>query len=161
MTSTAACGGRHPLLLCAVVGHQAKRRYIPQAIAQGVKPLLVAEAKDEASDGEIFAKMHGVPYRSSQPAFGAESVYLRWRAAFYHEPSENMRLVAVTGTTALPTTQLLAQYFSRSANQRSDGENAAGQRDCWVKVIPDGATQPVPLRDVRICAGQSGAVQGA
>ena len=35
----------------AVVGHQADgRRYIPQAIAQGVAAI-IAEAKDEATDG--------------------------------------------------------------------------------------------------------------
>lgn len=44
----------------AVVGHQADgRRYIPQAIAQGVAAI-IAEAKDEATDGEI-REMHGVP----------------------------------------------------------------------------------------------------
>ena len=47
-------------LFVAVVGHQADgRRYIPQAIAQGVAAI-IAEAKDEATDGEI-REMHGVP----------------------------------------------------------------------------------------------------
>lgn len=65
-------------LFVAVVGHQADgRRYIPQAIAQGVAAI-IAEAKDEAADGEI-REMHGVPVvYLSQPM----SVYLRWRAAF-------------------------------------------------------------------------------
>ncbi len=47
-------------LFVAVLGHQADgRRYIPQAIAQGVAAI-IAEAKDEAADGEI-REMHGVP----------------------------------------------------------------------------------------------------
>lgn len=49
-------------LFVAVVGHQADgRRYIPQAIAQGVAAIIAeAKAKDEATDGEI-REMHGVP----------------------------------------------------------------------------------------------------
>lgn len=54
-------------LFVAVVGHQADgRRYIPQAIAQGVAAI-IAEAKDEATDGEI-REMHGVIGHLSQPA---------------------------------------------------------------------------------------------
>ena len=65
-------------LFVAVVGHQADgRRYIPQAIAQGVAAI-IAEAKDEATDGEI-REMHGVPASST-------SVYLHWRAAFTMNP---------------------------------------------------------------------------
>lgn len=69
-------------LFVAVVGHQADgRRYIPQAIAQGVAAI-IAEAKDEATDGEI-REMHGVPviYLSQ-----LTSVYLHWRAAFTMNP---------------------------------------------------------------------------
>ncbi|EHR0618086.1 UDP-N-acetylmuramoyl-L-alanyl-D-glutamate--2,6-diaminopimelate ligase [Salmonella enterica] len=94
-------------LFVAVVGHQADgRRYIPQAIAQGVAAI-IAEAKDEASDGEI-REMHGVPvvYLSQ---LNERLSALAGR--FYHEPSENMRLVAVTGTNGkTTTTQLLAQW---------------------------------------------------
>lgn len=78
-------------LFVAVVGHQADgRRYIPQAIAQGVAAI-IAEAKDEASDGEI-REMHGVPvvYLSQ---LNERLSALAGR--FYHEPSENMRLVSV------------------------------------------------------------------
>jgi len=65
-------------LFVAVVGHQADgRRYIPQAIAQGVAAI-IAEAKDEATDGEI---RECTAYRSSISA-SSMSVYLRWRAAF-------------------------------------------------------------------------------
>ncbi|MBN0788482.1 hypothetical protein JTM05_38205, partial [Pseudomonas aeruginosa] len=47
-------------LFIAVQGHQADgRRYIPQAIAQGVAAI-IAEAQGEAKDGEI-REMHGVP----------------------------------------------------------------------------------------------------
>ncbi|MGT9188940.1 UDP-N-acetylmuramoyl-L-alanyl-D-glutamate--2,6-diaminopimelate ligase [Salmonella enterica] len=94
-------------LFVAVVGHQADgRRYIPQAIAQGVAAI-IAEAKDEATDGEI-REMHGVPvvYLSQ---LNERLSALAGR--FYHEPSENMRLVAVTGTNGkTTTTQLLAQW---------------------------------------------------
>ncbi|MEA0983875.1 Mur ligase family protein, partial [Salmonella enterica] len=82
------------------------RRYIPQAIAQGVAAI-IAEAKDEASDGEI-REMHGVPvvYLSQ---LNERLSALAGR--FYHEPSENIRLVAVTGTNGkTTTTQLLAQW---------------------------------------------------
>ncbi len=75
------CGGRS--LCSAVVGHQADgRRYIPQAIAQGVAAI-IAEAKDEATDGEI-REMHGVPviYLSQ---LNERLSALAGR--FYHEPS--------------------------------------------------------------------------
>ncbi len=51
--------------------------------------------------------MHGVPviYLSQ-----LNERYLHWRAA-YHEPSDNLRLVGVTGTNGkTTTTQLLAQW---------------------------------------------------
>lgn len=71
-------------LFVAVLGHQADgRRYIPQAIAQGVAAI-IAEAKDEATDGEI-REMHGVPviYLSQ---LNERLSALAGR--FYHEPSE-------------------------------------------------------------------------
>ena len=50
-------------LFVAVVGHQTDgRRYIPQAIAQGVAAVIAeaAEADGQAEDGAIV-EMHGVP----------------------------------------------------------------------------------------------------
>ncbi|WP_058912246.1 UDP-N-acetylmuramoyl-L-alanyl-D-glutamate--2,6-diaminopimelate ligase [Entomohabitans teleogrylli] len=94
-------------LFVAVVGHQADgRRYIPQAIAQGVAAI-VAEAEGEARDGEI-REIHGVPviYLSQ---LNQRLSALAGR--FYHQPSEALRLVAVTGTNGkTTTTQLLAQW---------------------------------------------------
>ncbi len=94
-------------LFVAVVGHQADgRRYIPQAIAQGVAAI-IAEAKDEATDGEI-REMHGVPviYLSQ---LNERLSALAGR--FYHEPSDQLRLVGVTGTNGkTTTTQLMAQW---------------------------------------------------
>ena len=53
------CGGCRDLFI-AVVGHQTDgRRYIPQAIAQGVAAV-IAEADGQAEDGAIV-EMHGVP----------------------------------------------------------------------------------------------------
>ena len=94
-------------LFVAVVGHQADgRRYIPQAIAQG-GAAIIAEAKDEATDGEI-REMHGVPviYLSQ---LNERLSALAGR--FYHEPSDQLRLVGVTGTNGkTTTTQLMAQW---------------------------------------------------
>ena len=94
-------------LFVAVVGHQADgRRYIPQAIAQGVAAI-IAEAKDEATDGEI-REMHGVPviYLSQ---LNERLSALAGR--FYNEPSDRLRLVGVTGTNGkTTTTQLMAQW---------------------------------------------------
>ena len=70
-------------LFVAVVGHQADgRRYIPQAIAQGVAAI-IAEAKDEATDGEI-REMHGVPvvYLSQQ---AVRARICHWPAGLYGE----------------------------------------------------------------------------
>ncbi len=94
-------------LFVAVVGHQADgRRYIPQAIAQGVAAV-VAEAEGEASDGEI-REMHGVP------VIYLSQLHQRLSALagrFYHEPSGALQLVGVTGTNGkTTTTQLLAQW---------------------------------------------------
>jgi len=94
-------------LFVAVVGHQADgRRYIPQAIAQGVAAI-IAEAKGEAADGEI-REVHGVPviYLSQ---LNERLSALAGR--FYHEPAERLSLVGVTGTNGkTTTTQLLAQW---------------------------------------------------
>jgi UDP-N-acetylmuramoyl-L-alanyl-D-glutamate--2,6-diaminopimelate ligase len=94
-------------LFVAVVGHQADgRRYIPQAIAQGVAAV-VAEAEGEAGDGEI-REMHGVP------VIYLSQLHQRLSALagrFYHEPSSALQLVGVTGTNGkTTTTQLLAQW---------------------------------------------------
>lgn len=94
-------------LFIAVQGHQADgRRYIPQAIAQGVAAI-IAEAQGEAKDGEI-REMHGVPviYLSQ---LNERLSALAGR--FYHQPSQQLRLVGVTGTNGkTTTTQLLAQW---------------------------------------------------
>ena len=94
-------------LFVAVVGHQADgRRYIPQAIAQGVTAV-VAEAEGEATDGEV-REMHGVP------VIYLSQLHQRLSALagrFYHQPSSALRLVGVTGTNGKTTTaQLLAQW---------------------------------------------------
>ena len=94
-------------LFVAVVGHQADgRRYIPQAIAQGVAAV-VAEAEGEATDGEV-REMHGVP------VIYLSQLHQRLSALagrFYHQPSSALRLVGVTGTNGKTTTaQLLAQW---------------------------------------------------
>ncbi len=68
---------------------------------------LLQKAKDEATDGEI-REMHGVPviYLSQ---LNERLSALAGR--FYHEPSDNLRLVGVTGTNGkTTTTQLLAQW---------------------------------------------------
>ncbi|WP_409308187.1 UDP-N-acetylmuramoyl-L-alanyl-D-glutamate--2,6-diaminopimelate ligase [Pectobacterium sp. B1J-3] len=94
-------------LFVAVVGHQADgRRYIPQAIAQGVAAV-VAEAEGEASDGTI-REMHGVPvvYLSN---LSQRLSALAGR--FYRQPAEQLQLIGVTGTNGkTTTTQLLAQW---------------------------------------------------
>lgn len=94
-------------LFVAVVGHQADgRRYIPQAIAQGVAAV-VAEAEGIAHDGEI-REVHGVP------VIYLSQLHQRLSALagrFYHEPSSTLQLVGVTGTNGkTTTTQLLAQW---------------------------------------------------
>ncbi len=80
-----------------------RRTGVDQAIAQAAN----CRAKDEATDGEI-REMHGVPviYLSQ---LNERLSALAGR--FYHEPSDNLRLVGVTGTNGkTTTTQLLAQW---------------------------------------------------
>ena len=94
-------------LFVAVVGHQADgRRYIPQAIAQGVAAV-IAEAEGQAEDGEI-CEMHGVPViYLSQLSQRLSALAGR----FYQQPAERLRLIGVTGTNGkTTTTQLLAQW---------------------------------------------------
>lgn len=104
LDSRAAAAGD---LFVAVPGHLADgRRYIPQAVAQGVAAI-IAEAKDEAAEGEI-RETHGVPiiYLSQ---LNARLSALAGR--FYRQPAERLRLVGVTGTNGkTTTTQLLAQW---------------------------------------------------
>ncbi|KHT18329.1 UDP-N-acetylmuramoyl-L-alanyl-D-glutamate--2,6-diaminopimelate ligase [Pectobacterium brasiliense] len=94
-------------LFVAIVGHKADgRRYIPQAIAQGVAAI-VAEAEGEAADGTV-REMHGVPvvYLSN---LNQRLSALAGR--FYQQPAEKLQLVGVTGTNGkTTTTQLLAQW---------------------------------------------------
>ncbi|EPY2900453.1 UDP-N-acetylmuramoyl-L-alanyl-D-glutamate--2,6-diaminopimelate ligase [Cronobacter sakazakii] len=97
-------------LFVAVVGHQADgRRYIPQAIAQGVAAI-VAEAKGEATDGEV-REIHGVPVIYLSQLNERLSALA---GHFYDEPSERLRLIGVTGTNGkTTTTQLIAQWCQR------------------------------------------------
>lgn len=100
---TAAVGD----LFVAVAGHQTDgRRYIPQAIAQGVTAV-VAQAEGEAEEGEV-RELHGVPV-----------IYLRrlherlsaLAGRFYQQPSRALLLIGVTGTNGkTTTTHLLAQW---------------------------------------------------
>lgn len=94
-------------LFVAVVGHETDgRRYIPQAIAQGVAAV-IAEAEGQAEDGKS-CEMHGVPviYLSQ---LNQRLSALAGR--FYHQPAERLRLIGVTGTNGkTTTTQLLAQW---------------------------------------------------
>ncbi|MDC9580997.1 UDP-N-acetylmuramoyl-L-alanyl-D-glutamate--2,6-diaminopimelate ligase [Xenorhabdus sp. PR6a] len=94
-------------LFVAVQGHQTDgRKYIPQAIAQGVAAV-IAEAKGKADNGTM-QKMHGVPV-----------IYLidlnhklsKLAGEFYQHPGNKLKLVGVTGTNGkTTTTQLLAQW---------------------------------------------------
>lgn len=94
-------------LFIAVAGHHADgRRFIPQAIAQGVAAV-IAEAKGEAADGDM-REVHGVPViylAQLQQRLSALA------GRFYHQPGEKLKLVGVTGTNGkTTTTQLLAQW---------------------------------------------------
>lgn len=94
-------------LFMAVVGHQTDgRRYIPQAIAQGVAAV-VAEAGNGVEEGEIH-EWYGVPV-----------IYLRQlnqrlsalAGRFYKQPSSLLSLIGVTGTNGkTTTTHFLAQW---------------------------------------------------
>lgn len=100
---TAASGD----LFVAVNGHQADgRRFIPQAIAQGVSAV-IAEAEGEAADGEI-RELHGVPViylAQLQQRLSALA------GRFYQQPGKKLKLIGVTGTNGkTTTTQLLAQW---------------------------------------------------
>lgn len=94
-------------LFVAINGHVSDgRRFIPQAIAQGVAAV-VAEAKGVARDGEI-SEIHGVP------VIWLAQLSQRLSALagrFYGHPAEKLQLIGVTGTNGkTTTTQLLAQW---------------------------------------------------
>lgn len=94
-------------LFVAVVGYQTDgRRYIPQAIAQGVAAV-IAEAEGVAPDASI-TEMHGVPviYLSN-----LNQHLSKLAGQFYQQPGAALRLIGVTGTNGkTTTTQLLAQW---------------------------------------------------
>jgi len=104
LDSRAAASGD---LFIAVAGHHADgRRFIPQAIAQGVVAV-IAEAEGEASDGDI-REMHGVPViylAQLQQRLSALA------GRFYQQPASKLKLIGVTGTNGkTTTTQLMAQW---------------------------------------------------
>ncbi|OON39954.1 UDP-N-acetylmuramoyl-L-alanyl-D-glutamate--2,6-diaminopimelate ligase [Izhakiella australiensis] len=94
-------------LFVAVKGHTADgRRFIPQAIAQGVAAV-VAEAEGEAADGQV-SEMHGVPVIYLAQLSQRLSALA---GRFYDNPAEKLKLIGVTGTNGkTTTTQLLAQW---------------------------------------------------
>ncbi|VFS47968.1 UDP-N-acetylmuramoyl-L-alanyl-D-glutamate--2,6-diaminopimelate ligase [Budvicia aquatica] len=94
-------------LFIAIKGHQTDgRRYISQAIAQGVAAV-IAEADGEAADGSVVMS-HGVPVIYIEQLNKHLSAIA---GRFYAQPSERMRLIGVTGTNGkTTTTQLLAQW---------------------------------------------------
>lgn len=104
LDSRAAAAGD---LFVAVAGHHADgRRFIPQAIAQGVTAV-IAEAEGEASDGDI-REMHGVPvvYLAQLPQRLSALA-----GRFYQQPGEQLKAIGVTGTNGkTTTTQLIAQW---------------------------------------------------
>lgn len=115
-------------LFLAVKGHQTDgRRYIAQAIAQGVSAVL-AEAEGEAENGSVVLS-HGVPVVYLQ---GLNQQLSNIADRFYREPSARMRLIGVTGTNGkTTTTQLLAQWGQllgeRSAVMGTVGNGLLGQ----------------------------------
>ncbi|MBD2783498.1 UDP-N-acetylmuramoyl-L-alanyl-D-glutamate--2,6-diaminopimelate ligase [Xenorhabdus sp. DI] len=94
-------------LFVAVQGHQTDgRKYIPQAIAQGVAAV-IAEAKGKADNGTV-QKMHGVPVIYLDDLNSKLSTLA---GEFYQHPGNKLKLVGVTGTNGkTTTTQLLAQW---------------------------------------------------
>ena len=94
-------------LFIAIKGHENDgRRYIPQAIAQGVSAVL-AEADGVASHGEI-RESHGIPIIYIQHLNDELS---KLAGYFYHQPAQKLKLIGVTGTNGkTTTTQLLAQW---------------------------------------------------
>ncbi|CDG98772.1 UDP-N-acetylmuramoylalanyl-D-glutamate 2,6-diaminopimelate ligase [Xenorhabdus bovienii str. puntauvense] len=94
-------------LFVAVKGHQTDgRKYIPQAIAQGVAAVIV-EAKGKTDNGTIQA-MHGVPVIYLDDLNNKLS---KLAGEFYQHPGNKLKLVGVTGTNGkTTTTQLLAQW---------------------------------------------------
>ncbi|CCW31419.1 UDP-N-acetylmuramoyl-L-alanyl-D-glutamate--2,6-diaminopimelate ligase [Xenorhabdus nematophila F1] len=97
-------------LFVAVQGHQTDgRKYIPQAIAQGVAAV-IAEAKGKAGHGTI-QKVHGVPVIHLDDLNNKLS---KLAGEFYQHPGNKLKLVGVTGTNGkTTTTQLLAQWSQR------------------------------------------------
>ena len=94
-------------LFVAIKGHAADgRRFIPQAIAQGVAAV-IAEADGDAEDGSVV-QMHGVPVIYLAQLSQRLSALA---GRFYQQPGEKLKLVGVTGTNGkTTTTQLLAQW---------------------------------------------------
>ncbi|SPY93958.1 UDP-N-acetylmuramoylalanyl-D-glutamate--2, 6-diaminopimelate ligase [Proteus mirabilis] len=94
-------------LFVAIKGHETDgRRYIPQAIAQGVCAVL-AEAEGIATHGEI-RESHGIPVIYIE---NLNCQLSKLAGIFYHQPADKLKLIGVTGTNGkTTTTQLLAQW---------------------------------------------------
>ncbi|UMX49986.1 Mur ligase domain-containing protein [Klebsiella pneumoniae] len=143
-------------LFIAVQGHQADgwRRYTPQAIAQGVAAIIV-EAQGEAKDGEI-REMHGVPVNYLSQLNERLSALA---GRFYHQPSQQLRLVGVTGTNGkTTTTPPLAQWAVPLAGETSAVMGTVGN-GLLDKVVPTENTTGSAV-DVQHVLSQSGRAGG-
>ncbi|UDG80133.1 UDP-N-acetylmuramoyl-L-alanyl-D-glutamate--2,6-diaminopimelate ligase [Candidatus Steffania adelgidicola] len=94
-------------LFLAISGYQTDgRRYILQAIAQGVSAV-IAQTNSEAEEGKIY-ELNGIPLIFLHRLHERLSALA---GRFYDQPSWALRLVGVTGTNGKTTTaHLLAQW---------------------------------------------------
>lgn len=95
-------------LFVAVLGTQADgHRFIPKAIEQGAKAIVCEEMPEECAEGVTYLKVES-----------SEQVVGQLASNFYGRPSEELRLVGVTGTNGKTTIATVLYNMMRRMGHR-------------------------------------------
>lgn len=118
------------------------RRYLAQALAQGAWACLM----EEDGHGPWLAALQGEGSHQWAIMSGLKDQTGRIASAFYEQPSQGLKVLAVTGTNGKTSTAWwLAQALSTSVLQQSCGLIGTLGVGLWHELVGTGMTTPDPV----------------